>query len=106
MTMKYGHSLDDWVGKDQEDIHAAASRDIYSIQPLRMCERHAIFCVSQKVHLVYVERMQFGTSINNAPMLIRTHAGAGHGTCVRRILAAVDVKAILVLGEGDDEVRL
>src|ERR1700686_1102931 len=38
-------------------------------------------------------------------MLISTHAGAGHRTCVRSILAAIDVEAVLVLGEDDSEVR-
>src|ERR1700680_2069264 len=70
-----------------------------------MRERHTIFRIGEKVHLVDVERMQFGGCVESAPTLICTYAGAGHRTCVRLILATIDVEAILVLGEDDGEVQ-
>src|SRR5260370_13324570 len=38
-------------------------------------------------------------------MLISTYASACHRSCIRRKLAAIDVEAVLVLREGDNEVR-
>src|ERR1700733_7546124 len=105
MTVKHRHAFDDGVGEVQNDIHGTGIRNIPRIQPLRMREGHTILRIGQKMHLVYVERMQLGGSIEDSPMLISTYAGAGYWTCVRRVLAAVDVEAILVLGEDDGEAR-
>ena len=57
MTVEYRHALDDGVGKVEDDIHGAAIGNIHGIQPRRMREPHAIFCISQEMDLVYVERM-------------------------------------------------
>src|SRR5882762_184768 len=38
-------------------------------------------------------------------MLVSTYVSAGHRTCIHLKLAAVDVEAVLVLREDDDEVR-
>ena len=57
MTMEYRHALDDGIGEVQDHVNEAAIRNIHGVQPRRMRERHAIFCIGQKVHLVYVERM-------------------------------------------------
>jgi hypothetical protein len=60
MTMKYRHTLNDGVGKVQDDIDGATIRNVHGIQPRGVRERDAIFCISEEVDLVYVERMQFG----------------------------------------------
>src|SRR5207248_10730442 len=57
MAMKYGHAPDDWVGEVKDDVHGAAKRNIDRIQPRRMGEWHAVFCIGQEVDLVKVERM-------------------------------------------------
>src|SRR5258708_7553322 len=105
MTMKYRHTLDDEVGKVQDDVHGATIGNIHGIQPRRLRERDAVFCISQEVDLVCVEWMEFGSSIHDAPMLISANANARHWTCVRRKLVTIDVKTVLVLREGDREVR-
>src|ERR1700732_748466 len=105
MAMKHRHALDNRIGEVQDHVHRATVWNIYGIQPRWMLKGDAVFCISQEVHLMYVERMQFGGSIDNAPMLISTYANAGHRTCVGRKLAAIDVEAVFVLGEGYDEVR-
>src|ERR1700730_1394333 len=38
-------------------------------------------------------------------MLISTYPSACHGPVIRRKLAAINIEAFLVLGEGDNEVR-
>ena len=68
--MKYRHTLDDGVGKVQDDVQGAAIRNIHGIQPRRMRERNAVLCIGQEVDLVYVEWMEFGSSIHDTPMLI------------------------------------
>src|SRR5271169_5776802 len=103
MTMKYRHTLNDGVGKVQDDINGAAIRNVHGIQPRRVWERGAIFCISQEVDLVYVERMQFGGQVDNTPMLISTYASGYHRTRIHSELAAIDVEAVLVLREGDNE---
>ena len=105
MTMEYGHAFDDWVCKIQDDINGAAIRNIHGIKPRRMRERGTVLCVSQEVDLVYVERMEFSSLVDNSPMLISTYANARHRTCIRRELAAIDVEAVFVFCEGDSEVR-
>src|SRR5207247_6904960 len=56
MTMEYRHALDDGVGEVQNHINGAAIRNIHGIQPRRMRERHAIFCISQEMYLVYASQ--------------------------------------------------
>ena len=55
--MKYRHTLNNGVGKVQDDIDRAAILNVHGIQPHRVKERDAIFCIRQEVDLVYVERM-------------------------------------------------
>ena len=52
MTMKYRHPFDHGVGGVEDDSHAAANRNIHSIQPRRMCQRNSVFCVGEEVDLV------------------------------------------------------
>jgi hypothetical protein len=59
--MKYGHALDDRRGEVRDDIHRAAIRNLDGIPPRRTRERNAIFRIGEKMGLVYVERMQFGS---------------------------------------------
>src|SRR6266481_5705654 len=105
MAMKHRHALDDWVGEVHDDVNGSAKRNVHGIQPCRMRKRNAILRVGEEVRLVYVERMQFGSPIDNTPMLISTYAHACHWTLIHRKLAAVDVKGILVLGEDGSEAR-
>ena len=105
MTMEHRHALDGGVSKIQDDIDRTVIRNIHGIQPRRMRERNAVLCIGQEVDLVYVEWMEFGSSIHDTPMLINTYANACHRTCVGRELASIDVKTVLVLREGDNEVR-
>jgi len=55
--MKYRHALDDRVGEVQDDINGATIRNIDCVQPRGMREKHSIFCIGQKMHLVYMEWM-------------------------------------------------
>src|SRR5580693_8516295 len=105
MTMKNGHTLNDGVGKVQDDIDGATVGNVHGVQPRGVRERDAIFCISQEVDLVYVERMQFGGQVDNTPMLISTYTGGCHRTCIHSELAPIDVEAVLVLRKGDNEVR-
>src|SRR5260370_34363800 len=105
MAVKDGHPLNPRVGEVHDTVDGTAVWNIHSIQPRRMCERGAVFCIGQEVDLVYVERMYFPSSVDNTPMLISTYASACHRTCIRRKLSAIDVEAVLVLREGDNEVR-
>src|SRR6267154_2127248 len=105
MTMKYRHALDDRVGEVQDDINRAAIRNIHRIKPRGIDKLCAIFCIGKKMDLVYVERMQLSSLINNSPMLVSAYTSAGHRTRIRRKLAAIDVKPVLVLRESDRKVR-
>src|SRR5260370_42519165 len=42
MTMKYRHTLDDVVGKVQDDVDGAAVRNVHGIQPCRIGRCRAI----------------------------------------------------------------
>src|SRR6202008_55390 len=101
----YRHTLDDGVGEVEDDVNGAAVRDIHGIQPCWLGEWRAILCISQKVNLVNVERMQFGSFVDNTPMLIRTDTSACHRRCIRRKFAPVNVEAVLVFGESNNEIR-
>jgi len=57
MTMKYRHSLDDWLRQIQDHINGAANGNIYGIQPDLISEWDVIFGVGKEVDLVNVERM-------------------------------------------------
>ena len=103
--MKNRHTLDDRIGEVQDDVNGAAVRNIHRIQPLRVRERDAVFCIGQEVNLVYVERMEFGCLVDNTPMLISADASACDWSCIRRKLPPVDVETVLVLSERDNEVR-
>src|SRR5882724_1791222 len=105
MAVEHRHALDDWVGEIQHDVDRAVKWNIHGIQPCWMRKRRTVFSVSQKVHLVNVEGMQLGRLVDNPPALIGTHADAGHWISIGRELMVIDVEAVLVLGEGDNEVR-
>jgi hypothetical protein len=70
-----------------------------------MRERDTVFRISNEVDLVYAERMRFGGLADNAPMLISAYASACRRTCSGLKLAAMDVEAVLVSREPDNEVR-
>jgi hypothetical protein len=55
--VKHGHTLDGGIGEVQDDINGAAVRNIHGIQPLRLGEGDAVFCLGQEVDLVNMERM-------------------------------------------------
>src|ERR1700674_1206385 len=105
MTMEYRHAFDNGVGEIQDYINRTAIRNIHSIQPCRVCECDAVFCVGKEVNLVNVERMQFASLVDNAPMLISAHANGCHWTSIWRLLLPVDIEAVLVFGEGDKKFR-
>src|SRR5579864_8590384 len=104
MAMKYRHTLDDGVGEVQNDIHGTAIGNINGVQPRWRGEWHTVQCIGQEVNLVNVEGMEFGSVVDNMPMLVRAHAGTGHRTRVRREFLAVDVKAVLVFCKCDNEI--
>src|ERR1700688_4878390 len=105
MTMKHRHAFDRWVGKVQNDVNGAASRNIHGIEPCGRVDRRAILCIGQKMHLVYEERMQLGSSIENATMLVGTHASGGHRALLRSVLAPINIETVCVLREDDGKVR-
>src|SRR5579864_2127661 len=105
MAMKHRHTPDDWIGKVQDDIHGASIRNIHSVQPCWIGQWRTILLVSQEVNLVDVEWMELGRCIDNTPMLIRTDSNARHRTRIRRKFATVDIEAILVLCESNNEIR-
>ena len=98
--MKCRHAFD---GEVQDHINGAAIRNIHGIGPIGMRERHAIFCVGQKVHLV-CGKDAVRWFVENSQMLIDTYAALVIGLASGAYLA-IDVEAILVLREDDSEFR-
>src|SRR5271169_3265594 len=70
-----------------------------------MDKRDAVFCIGKEVNLVDVERMQFASLVDNAPMLVSAHANTRHWTRIWRVLLTVDIEAVLVFSEGDNKFR-
>src|SRR5579871_2893686 len=105
MAMKYRHTSDDRVGEVQNDIHGTAIRNIHCVKPRWHGEWRAVLCIRQEVNLMNVKRMQFGSVINDTPMLICTHTSGCDWARVSRVLLAVDVESVLVLGEVHNKSR-
>src|ERR1700722_11388484 len=104
MTVEYRYSLDDRVGKVQDDVDGGGNRNVHRIQPGGIGEWRAILCIGQEVNLMNVERMELGSCVDDTPMLIGTDGSCGHRRCIHGKFAAVDVEAVLVLCECDGEV--
>src|SRR6266566_5927763 len=105
MTMKYRHAFDDGIGEVQNHINRTLIRNIHCIQPHRVCERAAVFGIGQKMHLVYVEGMEFSSFVDDTPVVKSAYPSGRHWRCIRRKLVAVDVEAALIFRENDREVR-
>src|SRR3954471_1926037 len=104
MTMENRHSFDDGVGEVHDDIDRAAEWNIDRVEPCRIGKRRAVLGVSEKMRLVYMKGMQLCTLVDDAPVLVSAGVHRSQGSCVGRILLAIDVEAVLVLSEGDDEI--
>src|SRR5579883_2422654 len=61
--------------------------------------------IEEEMHLVYMERMNFMGPTNDAPMMIPARPNTRHGRIVGTEPFAVDIEALLVLCEGDSEIR-
>ena len=91
--MKYGHALDDGVSKVQDDIHRAAKRNIYGVEPRRMRKRVAVLRVGEEVDLVYVSA---GTA--QPSWTSRNWFPEPSSTCGSGVTAAVIALALEIAG--------
>src|SRR6266576_532766 len=105
MAMKDRHTPDDGGGEVQNDIHGTAIRNINRVQPRWHGEWRAVLCIGQEVNLVNVKRMQFAGVVDDTPMLVCTNTSGCHRTRVGRVLLAVDVETVLVLGKVHHKLR-
>src|SRR6202011_4138197 len=106
MTMKERHAANDWISKIHHQIHRAAVGDIHGIDPYWIF--HWIFAdgIYQKVDLMYVKRMHLFGRVHYAPVLQRTGIHRQHGAGIHFEFLAIYIEALLVLSEGDNELRL
>src|SRR5271156_7183924 len=105
MTVKHGHAADHRVGEIHDDVHGAAGRNIYGVQPQWRGNRLVIFSGRQEMHLMDVNRMELRRGVDNSPMLIAPNLHPDHGSGIGREFFSVDIEAVLVFSESHDELR-
>ena len=103
--MEDRHPTDAGIGEVHDEIDGAADRHVHRVEPHGVGATRSVFRVREEVRLVNVKRMDLARLVDDAPVLVSADGDAHERRRCRGKCAVVDVKALRVLGERDDELR-
>lgn len=104
VAVEQGHAFDYGIGEVHDYVDRSAGGNVDRVHPNGVIETHAVLGVDEEVGLVDVHGVEFAGIIENAPVLVGADVHGGHGRGIGRIFLTVDVEAVFVFSEDDDEI--
>jgi hypothetical protein len=105
MAVKQGNAADDWISEIHDHVHRTSRLDVDRVEPLGGTGWDGVCRVHLEVNLVNMKRVNLAAAIYHGPVMKCADRNRDHWRCIWLILAAIDVEAVLVLGEYHGEIR-
>src|SRR2546426_7898400 len=105
MAMEKRHAANDRISKIHHQIYRAAVGNVHGIEPYRIFHRLSVDGVCEEVNLVNVKRMHLSSWVHYAPVMQRTDIYCQHGAGIHFEFLAINVEALFVFSERDNELR-
>ena len=105
MAVEERNSSDNRIGKVHHQIDISLNRYIDRIQPLRAFEPNSVLGVDEKVYLMDMEGMDLKCLIGHPPVIKFPDRDGRHRRVRRAVFSTIDIKALFVFGEMNNEVR-